>query len=242
MAANKLSRYFVLAFVLGTEIAVASTADIEKRFRQGHAFDTETGLHLYTEYHHESWLGKRVLENVVEYRSPNGELIATKRVNFGNSELAPEFELNNYQTGHLEKFENLIDGTAISFRKDRSDDIRIKRLEQSAGYIVDAGFDRFIANYWDEIVLERKKQLPFLVPGFGRALDFEIRLIGTEFGNTVFLLKPKSRLLSFLVDPIELTYESSSRKLLVYTGLSNMRDESGKNYDVRIEFDHSGDA
>ena len=45
-------------------------------------------------------------------------------------------------------------------------------------------------------------------------------------------------LLGMLVDPFELTYDRGSRRLLRFTGVSNLKDEAGQSQQVDIHYQY----
>jgi hypothetical protein len=51
-----------------------------------------------------------------------------------------------------------------------------------------------------------------------------------------FALEIDSAFLRIVVPPIVVIYDRDTRRLLRYEGLSNLRDASGENHSVRIEF------
>ena len=105
----------------------------------------------------------------------------------------------------------------------------------------DAGFDRFIEEHWDELVAGTTFVRRFLVPSRLDFMDFRIRLDApreTE-GAVGFVLELDSVLLRLLVPPIIAIYDTTSRRLLRYEGLSNLHDEGGDNHRVRIDFEYT---
>ena len=55
-------------------------------------------------------------------------------------------------------------------------------------------------------------------------------------------MEARSRLLRFLVDPIHLTYDLESQRLLVFEGLSNISGDGGEKLEARIVFDYGEDG
>ena len=57
---------------------------------------------------------------------------------------------------------------------------------------------------------------------------------GASVGDV--LLEVDNFLLKLVVPAIKASYDPKTRRLVRYVGTSNVRDEQGKNFDVRIEF------
>ena len=55
-----------------------------------------------------------------------------------------------------------------------------------------------------------------------------------------FVIRPAGllRVVGFLVDPIYIGYDSTSRRLAVFSGLSNLRDDQGEPQNVLITYEY----
>ena len=106
--------------------------------------------------------------------------------------------------------------------------------------IADAGFDHFIGEHWSWLMRERKVVRPFLIPSLGRFVNFRIRRVdpgpAQPEGEVGFVLEADSALLRLLAPAVRVDYTDGNRRLRRYIGLSNVRDESGSNFDVVIVF------
>ncbi len=128
------------------------------------------------------------------------------------------------------------DAGEVSFRALGNKDITKPKLVLPEDGIVDAGFDRFVDQHWAELVEGEVLSRPFLVPRRLDFVDFRIRRESEDDSTYVFLMGVESALLRLFVKPIKVTYERKSRRLLRYSGISNMRDNQGDNFEVPSEF------
>lgn len=209
--------------------------------RVGYAYAAGTKNLIYSEHHQEWWKGGRIMRDTVTYRDADGSIIGEKHVDFRRGEVAPEFVLRNIQTGHSEAASADSRKLEVRFRASQSAPVKTEALELPEGAIVDAGFDRFVENNWDALMRGDSFVRPFLVPSRLEFMDFRIRRIddGSDESRAVFEMAVDSALLRLFAPAITVAYDPESRSLLEYDGVSNMRDSSGNNFDVKIRFDGS---
>jgi hypothetical protein len=235
-----VSRYRLGAAVLCALVLPAGLA-AEERVRVGRAYDFTSGVLIYEERHVETLADGAVVADAVDYVDPQGRVFAAKRVDFNLHPLVPEFELVDERTGHLEALRRVGEGRlVVSYRERAEDELREASLAAPEAALADAGFDRFIAAHWDELVAGTVLVRQFLVPSHLGFMDFRIRRARDDApGRVGFLLEIDSALLRLVVPAIAVVYDRSSRRLLRYQGLSNLRDERGENHTVRIEFEYA---
>lgn len=221
-------------------LVCVDSATAEIRRRAGCAHDRSTGEALYAEIHEERFHAGRIVSARVRYTNPEGRGFAEKFLDFSVSAQMPRFYFENSATGHAEGLESDGDGLTVLFRESRASGMRRSRPDGAAGGIADAGFDHFIGKHWSRLMRERGLVRPFLIPSLGRFVDFRIRRVESgpmrPEGEVGFILEADSALLRLLVPAVRVDYTAGDRRLRRYTGLSNVRDESGRNFDVVIVF------
>ena len=183
----------------------------------GEAFALETGSLLYSE-HHSCEASARKCS--IEYRDQADQVFAHKDLDYSINVLAP----------------------ALHFRDLRRSQHLSVDLSESVGLVVDAGFDNFVRSRWSDLSV-------------GDPVDFRFQILGREAPlQMVAHNKPEadcamnslclevglnSWLLSRFVDPIRLTYDRDTRRLMRYQGISNIRaaDGSALNVDIIYEYE-----
>jgi hypothetical protein len=234
-------RFLLAAAWLCCSLHLAQAHSEDAIERLGRAYDERTGELLYTEHHLEVFEGDRLLRCTVTYREPDGERFGSKAIDFTIGAIQPDFHLENYRTGHIERVATDGSGRSLEFRRDRGKKSVEVALDAPADAIFDAGFDRFIERNWDRLLAGEDFNRDFLLPGRLRFVNFQIGAAEHPDPDKVaFTLKLSSLLLGLFVDPIQVTYDVQSRALLEYRGVSNLRDASGRNMKVRIEFTDLG--
>nr|HNH29964.1 hypothetical protein [bacterium] len=106
--------------------------------------------------------------------------------------------------------------------------------------VIDAGFHFFIEQHWSALLNGETKTFYFVAPSQLDYFSFRVYKSGEtqNGGRTAYQLTMDidNFLLRLFVDPIRLTYDPESRKLIGYEGISNIYNDEGKAHHVRMEF------
>lgn len=213
----------------------------------GEAFDRETGELLYREYY---TLDDHKLPSKVEYRLPDGQPLATKKLRFlmgdPTDRTMPSVEHHNLLTGRLMEVQrDDVEGGKISirYRESHKGALEIAAIPFKKLAVVDAGFDEFVRQYWDRLLAKESLIIYFLMPS---RLDFVALRLSyrtippnqDEWSKQAVWIQatPANGLLRLFVDPIDLYYQRDSRRLIRYSGVSNLVDPSGSSMTVDIRY------
>ena len=186
----------------------------------GTAYDRNSGNFLYTERH---FCSADSLSCKVEYRDSFGAMIAEKKLDYSLSLIGPALVINDYRLA-LE----------LSVPASEREDM-----------VIDAGFDNFVRSKWDELISGNDVQFPFLGVGFDKPIymrAFREKPANCNDDKVCLSIGLNSWLLGMLVDPIELSYSRESRKLLWFSGISNIKGESGETLSVNIHYQYENDV
>ena len=235
-------RMFALFSVLFAGHLLA--ADEVLRFEEGVARNPATSAEMYREQHWVRSQAGRPVERLVLYRCPDGRAFARKRVDYRSSSISPAFAFEDRRSGHREGLRRASTPT-LFFLAPGAVAERLARVDK-AGFVADAGFDEFIRRHWVELTAGRTMPLEFALPSRLRSLPFSVRRQGTAMisGEKAWVFRLKLNGLLGLVAPsIDVSYGQASQRLLRFQGLSNLRDDAGKNQLVaRIDFPKSAAA
>ncbi|MEI7011169.1 hypothetical protein [Leptospira licerasiae] len=227
---------FILLFIS----PLYSTERGKIRFN-GIAYDLQTGNLLYKDFHEEVWENGRHVSSIITYKDAEGKTFAKKKISFSKSRTIPEFELEDYRDGYLEGG-TLLDGNYVKLfaRRKLSDTIQEKSIDGSGLSALDGGFDYFVIDHWDELMSGKKINFHFLVPVERDKFQFSVEKIkeGEYKGKPALFLRMKiaSAILSVFVKPIDLVYDMESKRIMEFRGTSNINDENGKSYKVKIVY------
>jgi len=187
----------------------------------GRALHPDTGEVLYLERHYcnEEEQSCRVL-----YQLPDDSLIALKTVDYRLSSQAPGLFFEDYR----HQRELRLDPTQAT-------------QAQGSELVVDAGFDNFVRARWDTLADGGTLRFPFLPLGREKPLAMRIGPRAGDGCDQQLCLQVEldSWFLGMLVDPVELTYDRSQRRLLRFRGISNIPTAEGGGQSVDLHYSYS---
>lgn len=215
----------------------------------GTAWSPDKSQMLYQEFHFAEDPALD-LPTRVQYRNPDGSLIAEKSVDYSGSMTAPAITQIDYRnTARIVTELIPADRPAqvrVGFQAHDSRDYRVEEVSYRDSLVVDAGFDPFIRDNWERMVGGRSVSAHFLVPS--RLDTVRVNLSRTDETNCngvaaelhCFVIRPAGllRVVGFLIDPIYIGYEQDSRRLMMFNGLSNLRDDAGEPRNVLITYEY----
>lgn len=201
---------------------------------QGQARDPASGRLLYREDHLVRGADDAPVERLVLYRCPDGTAFARKRVDYAASATAPAFSLTDARDGYREGMRR--DGARTEVW---SGDTRETLAAGGDALVADAGFDEFLRRRWDALQARRALPIRFVVPSFGKSMRFHVERLGAaEIDGTPvqnFRLELDG-LLGLVAPDIDVAYDSATRRLRRFSGVSNIRSDAGKALRARIDF------
>jgi hypothetical protein len=205
----------------------------------GSAVGYKDATALYDETHFLRYDDDSLVERVVLYRCPGGAPFARKRMQSAGPALRPTFELRDARIGYVEGYRSDGKDHAVYFQRGTKQALETETLKLPDELVVDAGFDEFVRQRWDTLMSGKKLSFDFLVPSRLDYLSFKVQHIRADREDgvpaQVFRLS-LTGVLGWFLDGIDVWYADGDRSLLRFDGLSNMRDEAGENYMVRIRF------
>jgi len=211
----------------------------------GKAYDLKSGELLYRETHCVSADG---FDREVIYQDAGGKLIARKVLDYSSGWITPSFVQYNHYSN--ESIEVGLDQGAVSMAVvDLDDRSASKRAVAQPGaaspVVIDAGFDGFVRQHWDELVAGASREFQFPFADRQSLVDLRIQPLSCSYQTQTdqcFRLDLANWLLRVVVKPIELGYDVASRRLTRYRGLSNIGDADGNGLVVDIRYDYDGIA
>lgn len=202
----------------------------------------------YSERHTLHYRQGRLLERVVLYQCADGSAFARKTVSYLDP-TAPDFLFEDASNGMREGVQSGAEGRVMLFRGNRRERERSSGLPGVSGLVIDAGFDEYIKGHWQSLLDAGAQPLPFLVPSRQEIINFHIEHLNRELieGQDVELFRMKlDGVLGWVLPGIDVAYDAQEHWLVLYNGLSDLRDASGNNFQVQVMFKPSdrktGDA
>lgn len=198
----------------------------------GTAYTLDSNRQLYREYHELTLDNGRPLGEQVRYIDVEGRLVAEKNLTY----IEPARPAYKLHLSALNRTESVAPGDAgvriISRQQGRLD-----WPEQEA--VIDGGFHYFILDHFATLEAGNRLDFHFLTPSRLSWIALSIAVDSMQDDRLVLQLRPQSRVLRWLIDPIELTYSRRQRRLLQYRGLTNLPNGDSGNFKARIVYQYS---
>lgn len=215
--------------------AFSANADESVLSYRGDAFDLESGKLLYTEHHRLTLNDGTPVKRETRYQDGDTNEFARKENTYHDDPAIPDFNLTDTRYGYRE--EVIRDGGKwlVSFSEpDESDDGRLGKPDYIP--VIDAGFDEFVRAEWSKLIEDKTVRFSFAVPSRLEWVNFRLIPLKKDEETLTVEMRLSSRLLSWLLDPVRLTYDIESRRLLTYRGLTNIRDKDGEGIQAEIRY------
>ena len=205
----------------------------------GDAFGLKSNNFVYSETHCGT---QDELSSEVFYQHRDGTLIAHKELDYNSGHTTPSFVQHNFQA--REKIQVNFDQQAVSmsvtdFDKQENKNTYPLTDTTSKPTVIDAGFDGFIRDNWDELVSGEMQEFQFPVASRSSLVALRVKSSVCRYETETdqcFTLEPSNWFFRMLTSPIELGYDASLVRLNRYRGLSNINDENGRGLIVDIKY------
>jgi hypothetical protein len=207
----------------------------------GEATELQSGESLYKEIHCGA---ASELPSDVYYQSSDGALIAHKTLDYQSGPTTPSFTLN--YALNQEKVTVQFDQETLMMAKTARDGAESDRQYQVSALdeipiVIDAGFDVFIRDNWQNLVSGEAKVFQFPLVSRFQLISLRVNKSFCQYETKTdqcFALEPANWLFRMLASPIELGYDSTLMRLNRYRGLSNINDTNGDGLVVDIKYQY----
>ncbi len=119
-----------------------------------------------------------------------------------------------------------------------------KTITVNSPIAIDAGLNNLVRNSWTELLLGKKVPFNLAVPSQLDYFEFRVMKDREELiqNRKTIVVKFESDhwYIRLFVDPVIVWYDVETKRALRYEGISNLYNEDGKSYVVRVTFDKPG--
>ncbi|MET0357177.1 MAG: hypothetical protein ABW044_10390 [Cellvibrio sp.] len=182
----------------------------------------------------------------VNYARPGGVIFARKKLNYNTEVFQPGVEFTDERDN--ERVSAAFDGGRLLLTHQKKGDSQTKTLYETSKLIIDAGVDAFIQQQWAKITSGKKVEFDVADARNLGIEKFVIKEIDSSASPLAykgaaetwkyFRVDTANKLSSIFVDPIYYAYEPEGKYLMRYQGRSNIDNDSGDAWDVRIEYEY----
>ena len=209
----------------------------------GTAMAPDTQQAIYSEAYTEQFNADGILQRItVDYRRPDGSALAHKTLDYARHPYAPAFDFHNRATGYQESLTWLNDGRVRLRHQDAGKSAQEKILRVPEPVVADAGFNQYVRDHLPQLKAGQTRRFHFLNPARLDWFAFTARIIASDSNTLTVEVAPASRVLRWLVDPIELVYGETDGRLLQYRGLTNISLDKGDTLSAHIHYIYQDDS
>ncbi len=210
----------------------------------GHAYDLKSNKPIYDEFHDEEWVGGKHVSTTTLYKDPKGTLMGSRKLTFSSGQESPGYRLDVKRHGYYEGATPGSNGVRIFHFDCEAKKEVSKTLNVPAPYVIDGGFNYFIKRKWDAVVAGKIVSFNFVVPARLDYYKFRVRKVSnlTEGGKAAMLvvLEPDNFVLRSIIDPIKITYDLASHRIIKYEGISNIPGSGDRNLEAKLLYPKLG--
>ncbi len=211
---------------------------------KGKAYDQEKGQLIYIEKH-KTVDDANGFNQLIEtqYTDPDGKVMATIQSDFKKDLVIPDVIFVDSRFGF--KDEQIYDPDTkivkITRTNDKTGKIEKNEFKVKKNMLGGQGFNNFLVKNFDQLLDKKSIPVQFIVLSSRDFFEFKIQLSGNtklEPDQVEFGLSISSYFLKVFVNDIQTIYSKTSKRLLTFRGLSNLSNDKGKPYNVRIEYEY----
>lgn len=183
-----------------------------------------------------------VLEAKTVYTKPDGKVLGNLFSDFRNSLSLPDHVFTDERTKSIYGVRRL-DKKIILFRKDDGKkEEKIELPENQDGDRIEIGcqgFSYFLKNKIEELKIKKKQPVLFMIPGDLSTYKFVLELLSENPDKTLdFKVKVENWFLRAFAPELNFKYDLKLHRILWYKGLSNLKNDAGKNMTVEIDYNY----
>lgn len=224
---------------LGLVALMPALAFAESQQFTGTAHDLKTGKVLFVEHYDVQADNGRWVSGVTRYVSPSGQPIAERKFDFAADRYVPVYSLEQAVPSYREGITR-VDANKVDLYMDRDGDRKSGSVERVKELVADCGAQGYVVDHLD--TLQSGGVLHFTLAVAGRVDSFSLRArkvadVDVNGAKAIRVRVELDSVLRLVLPPLELVVDPQSRRLLEYSGISNLKDPATKKaYSARIVF------
>jgi len=210
----------------------------------GKAYDQEKGQLIYIE-NHKTVDDANGFNQLIEtqYTDPNGKVMATIRSDFKKDLVIPDvvFVDNRFSFKDEQIYDPETKLVKIIRTAEKTGKIEKNEFKVKKNMLGGQGFNNFLKKNFDQLIDKKSIPVQFIVLSSRDFFEFKIQLSGNkklEPNQVEFGLSISNYFLKVFVSDIQTIYSKITKQLLTFRGLSNLSNDKGKPYNVRIEYEY----
>jgi hypothetical protein len=197
------------------------------------------GKLVYKELHTIIQENGKIISSETVYTNPKGEIIARLTNSYSQSLNLPEHTMQDIRHKNIHGLKYL-NGSPVMFNQDDKESEETKKIEMKdyKGKLVvgGQGLHYYLVSNFETVVKNKTLKLKFIIPGRLDAYDFYLKFIGQSEGKVIFEVEIDNWFLKLFAPKLKMIYDAKLKRLLSYSGLSNIRTEDKEMMNVDIDY------
>jgi len=203
------------------------------------AHDLKTGRVIYNEQYAVQVDNGRWLAGTTRYVSPSGQQIAERKFDFSQDRYVPVFSLDQSDPVYREGIDKIDKNKGDPYLV-RDGERQTASLDRTKDMVADCGAQAYLVDHLDELQAGQTLHFTLIVAGRVDAYKLraaKVRDVDVEGHRAIVVRTELDSLLNLVLPPLELTFDTVSKRLIEYVGIANIKDPAThKSYQARIVF------
>jgi len=195
-----------------------------------------TGELVYREKHQEVYEAGDLKSAETLYLSPTGEKMAQLTSKYSQGLGLPEYRFEDFRSGYEDGVE-IRNGKVVAFKKASAAEARQEQaFAMKEGLVSGQGFNVLVRSSLDDVLREGPMHVQLILPSRLDSFHFRARVLESSNDKTKVRFEIDNWILRLFASHLDLEYETKSKRLLKYEGISNLEDANGKHPQVIITY------
>ena len=178
-----------------------------------------------------------------------GKIFAEKNLDFSKSLSLPSVSQSDFRVGEIRRAQVSEQNVELAYQANSQKKINQALIPTQKVDVIDAGFDNFIRDHWEELQTGKTISVNFASMAHLKALPLRVSLkppekcIGknnSDSSSFCFYVEIDNAILRMLLGNIKLTYDLQHR-LHEFNGVGNILSDSQENQTVAIRYFYASD-
>lgn len=222
----------VIAFAVATSPAWVAAADNEMERFTGLAL-SDRGEFAYREVHEVEHREGKAVRSVTRYFDRRDKLIAELVSDYRRSRVAPDYVFLDGDGRVRESSERLAVGLLLR----SGGESKVLELDGQERLVIGQGLHQFVRENIEELASGTEQIVHFAIPSRFETFAFRVRAVDPTAANVVRIeIKVESWLLALIAPTLTVDYDRKAKRLLSYSGVSNLEGPDGETQKVVIRY------
>ena len=193
-------------------------------YRESHTINLENGI---------------IKSSETVYTDPKGIILARLTNDYSKSISLPEHLMEDLLHKNKHGLRYLQD-TPVMFNQDEKEDEETKKINRHdyKGKLLvgGQGLHYYLVSNFEDVLKKETLKLKFVIPGRLDVYDFYLKVISKSPEKVVFEVEIDNWFLKLFAPKLKMVYDPTKKRLISYSGLSNIRTPKKEMMNVDIDY------